>query len=186
MKLAFLALFSALAFAQPQLTVSTSSPVYPGATLNVTVTLSGSAGSNISAIGFALPGGSAALTSSVSGKFAFTNGNNALLVGFNNGTGNDTAYSDGPVATFTYTVPTASPAGIGLIVALASPLASNTSGGVVTISSQAFSGIVGLSSTCVNAIQSAITSYLAAPSQTLLGQITADLSTALTGGSCAQ
>lgn len=96
-------LLGVAAAAQPALVLSSNSPTTPpNKPITFTVTLSGSAGSNISALEFALPFPNSSLTSTttLTNKTLTCNSNTTLclLYGLNS-----TALADGAIASFTWT-----------------------------------------------------------------------------------
>jgi len=171
----------------PALTLTTSSPVYPGATLSVNVGLTGSGASNIAAFGFTLPAASTAPTvgvaSTAAGKAVYSNAANVLLVSPVTAP-NSTAYADGPVASFTYTVPLTATFGSTVSLALTNPLAASSTGNAVVVTSAPLVATVAMSPVCVQDIVAATTAYLSSPTQAALNLIVTDLAAGQTGGAC--
>lgn len=173
--------------AQPVVTISTASPVYPGAVLNVAATLSGSAGQNIDGIGFTLPAGFSVPSmgpASVAASKTLWNGSangNQLLIGYTGAPPpavpviTNVAYGDGALLTFSYTVPATAAIGSPLSLSLTNLSAVNPSGSAVPITIAPLTATVSYAATCLAAINGNVASYLSAPSIALLGQIVAEL-----------
>ncbi len=177
------------------ITLSTASPVYPGATINLTASLSGSAGKNIDGLGFTLPAGSispvAAAASTAATKTLWSSANgNLLLIGFTNPAPpsqpviTNAAYADGPVATFAYAVPATAIVGAPLSLSLTNLAAVNPTGTAVPLSGVPFTANVAFAPNCLTAITANVSSYLANPSITILGQIVSELVSANGTGVC--
>ena len=176
--------------AQPALVISTNSQVYPGATLSVTVGLTGSSGANIAGVGFVLPAGASNLAlgtaASAANKSLFTGNQTVLLLGWQPGgsSANATVITDGPLLTFTFQVPAGQQYSSTLTIGLSSSLASSAAGATVPITVSPLSVMVTVSTTCVSAIQNAVAAFETSPTQLLLNQITGDLVAAMAGGAC--
>ena len=185
MKLTLVFLMAAVLYAQPQVTLSTSSPVYPNSTIAVAATLSGSAGANLDAIGLGLPSGSSlpvvGAASTAAGKMLYSNGNTVVLLP-PVATPNINTYADGVVASFTYTVPAAPP---GTVVPLSlTALGVMVGGSPVAIATPTINLTISVTAGCSAKIQADIAQYLAAPSVALLGQTVLDMAAAMGGGAC--
>ena len=177
--------------AQPSLTLSTASVVYPGATLNVTASLTGSGGQNISGIGLTLPPGATApvpgAASTAAAKTIWSSAANLLLIGFTNATppvASNQAYADGAVMSFSYTVPPGAALGSPLSLALTGVLAASKTGTTVALTSAPLALTVGTNPTCFSSISANVAAYLAAPSIALMGQIVTELAAANGTGNC--
>ena len=176
--------------AQPVLTLTIPAPLTAGVGGTVTVTLTGSAGTNLAAIGFTLPAvainPAAGPASTTAGKSLLTNASNAVLIGMTGGQGsytyNANLYGDGVVATFNYPPPAAA-VGTQALLSLLNVLGVDNAGNAVAVTSPPFTPGVN-ASPCQTDIQTALTAYLAAPTQALLGLLEADLSAVLNGGVC--
>ena len=187
-------LCTVLSSAQTALTLASTSTVYPGSVMSFTVALSGSAGQNISGLGFTLPANStgAALgtASTAAGKtlWSATAPNlTQLLIGITNATPavlTNTAYGDGAVLTFSYTVPATATVGSLLSLSLSAPAAASSAGLNVPVTSPTFTATVGYQSTCLTAITGNVAGYLATPTITLLDKILTELVAANGTGTC--
>lgn len=190
----FFGFSSLLLSAQPVLTLTTNSAAFPGSVMSFSIALSGSSGNNISGLGFALPAGSsapvlgAASTTATKTLWSATAPNETqLLIGITNATPavlTNTAYADGAVLTFSYTVPSTATVGSVLSLALASPAAASAAGLNVAVTSPTFTATVGYQSTCLAAITANVTSYLATPTIALLDKLLTELVAANSTGTC--
>jgi len=179
--------------AQSALTVTTAGVAYPGATVQVSVTLSGAAGQNIGGIGFNVPATSASLVpggaSIAATKTLWANASSVLLVGFTNpappsvGFPTNNAFADGAVLTFNYPIPASAIVGSTINLSLANPLAASATG-AVALTSPPLVLTVGTNPACLTAVNTHIAAYLATPTIALLGQIVGELATAASTGSC--
>jgi len=190
MKVPLFLLFASSLFAQPVLTLSTTGAVYPGATLAVTVGLTGSSGQNISGLQFGLPAGSSAMLPGAASTAALktlrtsTAGTTVLLVGWSGSTpptASNAPYADGVVGTFSYLVP----AGMGpLSLALTGPVAASTTGQNVAITTAPLALTVGLDPACASAITTNVGSWTTNPSAAGFVAIVMELAAASTTGTC--
>jgi hypothetical protein len=178
----------------PVLTVSGigTQSAYPGAVLNLQVSLSNSAGWNIAGFGLSAwsqATGIAVGSASVSAQktlWCATAG--CLLTGLTNppvGTTSvvsNSTYTDGQVLTLTYSVMPQQAIGSTLAVSIPTPLfAVDVNGGAVTVNVVPLSLPVTLNPACIATANADVQSFLAAPSQTLLGQLEAYLGTIVAG-----
>lgn len=174
------------------LTLSGVGQAYPGATLAMTVTLSGSSGQSIDGIGFTLPAGfsapvlGAASTTATKTLWSSTGGT-VLLIGDTSATPpviTNAIYGDGAILTFAYTVPASAVIGSPLSVSIGSPMGATPAGLNVAMTTTPFTATVGYAPTCLTAISANVTAYLATPTIALLGKIVAELASAAATGTC--
>lgn len=186
--------FASVMCAQTSLTLSTSTPIYPGSALNMVVTLAGSAGQNIAGFEFGLPAGSTSIAvgaaSTAATKTAWDAGTTLLLTGLTNPAApavplvSNLTYADGIVLTFSYPVAASTAPGTQLAFSLSAPLAANLAGSAVTVMSPTFTALVGVNPTCISAIETSIAAFLAAPTIAGLTHIQAELVAAGSTGIC--
>jgi len=184
-------LFGSLAFGQPVLTMSTTGQGFPGATLQIALTLSGSANTLLAGIGLTAPGGVSHFTigpaSVAATKSIFPAGTgptNLVLVGFKPpATVSNTPFSDGVILTFNYYVPTTATLGSQVNLNLRNVFGASTAGNSVTLTAPTLS-IPLVSAACAAVIQTAISAYNTSPSQAGMNTIQQELQLAQTSGTC--
>jgi hypothetical protein len=198
MKSILLIFLSAVAFgakAAPVLSVSlagTSQLVYPGAVLNMQITLSGSTGLNMAGLGFSswtpvsnLAAGTASVTAQ---KTLWTGTNGVLLTGLTAGTGSSSqtasnlAFADGQILTFSYTVPATQTVGSTLSIAIPTPVfAVDTGGLAMAVTVTPLTLPVVINPVCFTTANADVQAFLAAPGTNLLGQLVVYLASIVAG-----
>jgi hypothetical protein len=179
--------------------VSGAPVVYPGATLNLQMVLTNSAGWNISGLGFTvwtpalnLAAGTA---STAAQKTLWASPTTSLLIGFTQPGGSapqvasNVPYSDGQVLTFSYSVPSTVTTGSTLAIAIPTPVdAADINGAPVAVTVVPLALTVGVNPTCIataNADESAWAAAAAggnnAQAQVLLGNLVSYLGTVVAG-----
>ncbi len=172
------------------ITTSTSDPVVPGATLKILVSLVNSAGKDIQAFGAVLGSGGSPVVGAGSvgaSKTLWSNGNNLLLLGVTTDpvpVYSKTAYGDGVLFSYSFTVPAGTPVGSSITVPGNAIIAVNGAGTQIPTTNSTLVLTVGISAGCLTAINGNIQTYLATPSAALLGTMVTEISAALNTGIC--
>jgi hypothetical protein len=194
MKSSLLILLSAVAFgaqAAPVLSVSTvgTQAAYPGATLNMQISLSGSTGLNMAGLGFSswtpvsnLAAGTASVTAQ---KTLWTTSSGILLTGFTSTSPqavSNLPFVDGQILTFSYTVPTTQAVGSTLSIAIPTPVfAVDTGGLAIAVTVTPLTLPVVINPVCLTTANADVQAFLAAPGTNLLGQLVVYLASIIAG-----
>ena len=194
MKKLLIALFAIGCACAQSLVQSTTSTAYPGATVMVTVSASGFTGNNVAAVGFTAPAGASGMTNgaaSVAASLTMYTSNspmNALFVGMTNlgalGVITTGTYTDGVVSSYDYVVPATAALGSTVTLALTNPMAVTLLGAAVPLTANSLTLTVGISASCLTAIDANINGWLSTTSQTLMGKIEGELQSAHSTGTC--
>lgn len=191
-----LALFflASLSILGQTLSMSTSGVAFPGGTIGVTVNLTGSTGVQIAAISGSLP--TTGVTNLVAGSASTTatktlipmTPSGFLLIGFSApSTITNNVYTDGPIATFSYLVPSTLAQGGSFTLAVTNPLAAAVDGTTVALTATPLTLQAGIAASCFTAIQTAISTYDASganQTQLAMGGIQVKFKMALATGTC--
>lgn len=184
-------ILAAALHAQPTFTLATSDPVFPGAVIQITAALGGSAGKDIQAIGATLNAGStniaAGAASTAANKTLRSDGLNLAFLGVSAATPpvfSAAAYGDGPVFSFSYPIPSTAVIGTVFHPPSIGVSAANSAGTSIPISLAALNLTVGIAASCLGTINSNITGYLAAPTPQKLGVLVTQIVSASNTGTC--
>lgn len=187
-------LFAVSSLTAQTVTLSAFGAVYPGSTVTITATLSGSSGANIGGLQFQLasgltftPGAASVAANKTLWSYAATGTN--ILIGLTPATPQvvtDAAFSDGILGSFPFSIPSSAAVGSLVSVPLTALAGVSTAGALAALTLAPLSLTVGIVPACLTAINANVQALIqSVPSSSAqLAAILVELAAASTTGTC--